>query len=248
MNKMNIRKWCANQLRYKFDRPLYPKRQGHGVLPWVSGPELHTRFFLNMMRDPSSKIGATEIEIIRFSSDGTIISSDVHTAEIGNVLTVDLPESEEFSYGYCWVIIPERKLFSVAPQFHVQIMAPHSFGKTHGRAKGIPLFEEQQKVDSIIEWLDPFPYAASSAISSETSVKFGLLLVNVSNRGCDVVRADNLSNILYKLEPHGATFLFEDPSQRDIAAFRGTAPFTMYLMMMRPDQTGITIQHIQDLF
>lgn len=246
-NLMQLRRRGAARLRKQFDRPLFPARQGIGVLPWLAGPGMHTRYFLNAMRDPLLDDSETDIRITRFDEGGAVMAETDHRLGHARITVVDLPEADRLRCGYSWATNPARRQKTIALEFHVQLMAEHSFAKTHGRNKGIPLFGGLNSIDRAIGLLDPYPYSASSALSAQNAVHQGFLFLNVSDRPCRIVRSGDGQKIA-ELRPHGAHLVFDLSHNAPAVEFVASAPFTFYLVMHGPDGGGFTLQHIKDPF
>lgn len=246
MTLERLRRYGAAKLRSRFRRPLYPPRAGIGVLPWVAGPGMHTRYFLNAMRDPALDRSETEIDITRFDEQGAVVAKTTHRLGRASITVVDLPETGTEHCGYCWITGAERAGM-IALQFHFQVMARHSFAKTHGRAKGIPTFGRADAIDRTIRLLDPYPYSASSALTRDRGVRQGFLFLNLSDRPCRIVRAKD-GRKAADLRPHGARLAFDATPDAPTVDFSGSSPFTFYVAMSRPDGGGLTFQHIKDTF
>lgn len=248
MNATKTRARISGRLRAWFDRPLYPERIGVGILPWVAGPTMHTRLFLNPMREPRLNSSETSVDIVRFDGDGRTVERGQHTLGRGGITIIDLPKEDRLTCGYCWVRQDFEYERTVALQFHFQVMGEESFAKTHGRAKGIPVFGKPDIIDSVLFQLTPFPYAASSAISAQRNVRQGFLFLNLSDRSCRICRSGASLTPIIELPPHGSHLWYGTLGEVQAVEFVGSAPFTFYVAMSRPDSDNITLQHIKDTF
>lgn len=246
MNRFLARRVAA-RVRKHFNRPLFPRTEGIGLLPWISGPGVHTRLFLNAMREPLLNQAEARLVLSRFDSNGSLVEARECTLGHGRITEIDLPELSEPACGYCLFSSSSSYNRTVALQFHFQVMGPQIFAKTHGRAKGVPVFGKPNLADWIIQRLDPYPYSASTSVTAHRGPRFGCLFLNLSDRRCKVVQPLS-GRAVADLPPHGSLLWFADEPVGPIMTFVGTTPFTFYVAMTRPDGTGLTLQHIKDSF
>ena len=203
-----------------------------------------TRYFLTSMRDPALDKHLLEIECRRFDEGGGLISSSIHELGKGGITVVDLPETTKEQCGYCWLL--QRDSVKTIPlQFHFSIMSTVCFAKTHGRAKGIPIFFSNNLVDKLIRALDPYPYAAQTALTRQSDAIVGFLFLNVSNRQCRIVRTWDGIHVT-SLPPHGTRLVFDATPDLPSVEFAASAPFTFYVAMRGPSGRGLTLQHIKE--
>ena len=244
-----IRERISKRLRVTFDRPLFPAKVGMGIVPWISGPGLHTRIFLNAMRDPTLIEKSFAINMTRFGPEGEPAEESEFAIGNNRVDVIDLPETADcMTYGYCWFQTDAALSQAIGLQLHFQVMADHSFAKTHGRAKGILRFGPVDLADRLIARLDPYPYRASTTLSSTPGVEQGALLLNLSDRPCRLGHNQSPANAPIMIPPHGANLLFNADIHPPAVEFFGSAPFTFYVVMRRPNGQGLTFQHIKDAY
>jgi hypothetical protein len=246
-----MRQRLANHLRRSFGLPQFPEKAGVGIVPWLSGNGLRTRLLFNPMRDPSVRDRDLPAEVVRFAADGSVLDEWRLTIPASSVFPFDLPATERdaLSCGYCWIrnLGGDRLLSPL--QTHFQVSGPGTFAKTHGRAKGVVMFPQVGLADSIINALDPWPYHASTVQTQTIELRQGSLLLNVSNRaGRFRARYDDAIDQNFIIPAHGARLVWSTRPAALIVSFLGSAPFTFYIVMGRPDGMGLTLQHIQDAF
>ena len=244
-----LRQRIARRLRVTFDRPMFSAKVGTGIVPWFAGPGLHTRIFLNAMRDPALTEKKFAIYMTRFGSEGEPAEESKFAIGKNRIDVIDLPESADcLTYGYCWFRTDATLSTNIGLQFHFQVMAEHSFAKTHGRAKGILHFRPVGPADRLIAWLDPYPYRASTALSSAPGIEQGFFLLNLSDRPCRLGHSHAPGKTAITIPAHGAHLLFDASIGPPTVEFFGSAPFTFYVAMRRPNGQGLTLQHIQDAY
>jgi len=242
----------VNRLRATFKAPLFPNNVGSGIVPWMSGDGLRTRLVFNPLRMPLAQGAQIPADIVRFAEDGRALNEWKISLSAGAVRPFDIPSDsgERLSCGYCWIRGLGRDWLPRPLQTHFQVIGPGTFAMTHGRPKGCVIFERAGVADHAIGLLDRLPYGASTVQApADGGVRQGFLVMNVSNRrGRFRAEYDREPNEWFELPAHGSRLMFSDRPNASVAEFRGSAPFTFYTVLARPDNTGIALQHILDAF
>ncbi len=234
-----------------YDRPLYPKKTGDGIIPWISGKGVKTRLFLNTMRDPSLKEISISASIEKYSANGEI--EERKSINIGNekINIVELTENktDDLTYGYCYVKLDENPYKTVSLQFHLQYFASHTYAMTHGRAKGQIRYYNQNLLDIIIGLLDKYPYSASTAFTAESATQVSFLVLNVTNLYAKYsYRYSNGDSGSFCIPANGSYMLNCNNKNSETIKIQASRPFTFYIIMSKKNMTALTIQHIQDKF
>jgi hypothetical protein len=239
-----ISKKVALLLRKHFSRPLYPERIGTGILPWITSPSLTTRYFLSNIRKvlPESRVEIVNIK--RFDSTGKLISTLCCEINGNNIKVIDLPKTKTEEFGYCW-LFNDNSTDTTSSQYHFQIMSEDSFAKSHGRAKGIPVFGEMDLIDKLISLLDPFPYLASTALPRPQEALIGFLFLNTSNRICKIIRTSD-HKIITIIPPNGTQLIFDTIRKEQAVEFAASAPFTFYIVGQLVHGGQLNLQHIKE--
>ena len=124
-------------------------------------------------------------------------------------------------------------------------MSEDSFAKSHGRAKGIPIFGEMDFIDYIINLLDPFPYLASTALPTPEDAQIGFLFLNTSNRMCKIIQTSD-NKIITIIPPNGTQLIFDTISKKQVVEFASSAPFTFYILGQLYRGGHLNLQHIKE--
>ena len=238
-------------VRGRLGFPRLPNRfTGDGLMPWLAGPGLKTRYLLNGTLDPVLRSEIRDLKITRYDAEGNV--ADCATVALGNnrISVFDLPPGTDTSIhvGYCLLELANgRRLYH---QHHLQILGPDTLATTHGRPKGVFSFGPRRPwAEAIVGAIDPMPYSWMSSVLPGTHARQYIVAMNVSDRDCSLQLRGGTKPIDVDMPPFGSRLLpIEVRGDEEFVTFRASAPFSFYVAMSRENNTGWTLQHIKQEF